>query len=136
MNWFNREIRFLIARLVTNFFAVLAVTLLLEEGIVFPERGTDAFWVASLSLAAVLAILNSYVRPVVEFVLKPIGCLLHLLTFGLSHFLISAVVFWIATLVVEDFVITGVGPALIGTVIVAIIGAFGSFVFGGRSSRT
>ena len=81
MDWFNREVRFLIARLITNFFAVLAVTLLLEDGIVFPERGTAAFWAASLSLAAVLAILNSYVRPVVEFVLKPIGCLLHLLTF-------------------------------------------------------
>lgn len=132
MEWLTREVRFLLARLVTNFFAVLAITQLLDGGIVFPDRDTDSFWVASLSLAAVLSGINSYVRPVVEFVIKPVGCLLSLLTFGLSHFLISALVFWIATLIVEDFSVRGVGPALLGTLVISLVGAFGSLVFGRR----
>jgi len=128
MEWLTREVRFLLARLVTNFFAVLAITQLLDGVIVRPE----SLWVASLSLAAVLAGINSYVRPVVQFILKPVGCLLSLLTFGFSHFLISALVFWIATLIVEDFVVSGVGPALLGTLIISLVGAFGSLVFGKR----
>ena len=128
MEWLTREVRFLLARLVTNFFAVLAITQLLDGVIVRPE----SLWVASLSLAAVLAGINSYVRPVVQFILKPVGCLLSLLTFGFSHFLISALVFWIATLIVDDFVVSGVGPALLGTLIISLVGAFGSLVFGKR----
>ena len=128
MEWLTREVRFLLARLVTNFFAVLAITQLLDGVIVRPE----SLWVASLSLAAVLAGINSYVRPVVQFILKPVGCLLSLLTFGVSHFLISALVFWIATLIVDDFVVSGVGPALLGTLIISLVGAFGSLVFGKR----
>ena len=135
MEWLTREVRFLLARLVTNFFAVLAITQLLDGGIGFPDRDTDSFWVASLSLAAVLAGINSYVRPIVEFVLKPVGCLLSLLTFGFSHFLVSALAFWIATLLVEDFVVSGVGPALLGTLVISLVGAFGSLVFGKRRTE-
>ena len=131
MEWLTREVRFLLARLVTNFFAVLAITQLLDGVIVRPE----SLWVASLSLAAVLAGINSYVRPGVQFILKPVGCLLSLLTFGFSHFLISALVFWIATLIVDDFVVSGVGPALLGTLIISLVGAFGSLVFGKRRNE-
>ena len=134
MTWLSREISFLLARLITNFFAVLAVTQFLENGIVLPERGSDRFWLATFSVAAALAILNSYVRPALELVLKPISCLLKLLTFGLSHFVISAVVFWAATILVDDFTIVDVSTALLGTLIVAAVGAFGSLVFGGRST--
>ena len=134
MTWLSREISFLLARLITNFFAVLAVTQLLENGIVLPERGSDRFWLATFSVAAALAILNSYVRPALELVLKPISCLLKLLTFGLSHFVISAVVFWAATILVDDFTIVDVSTALLGTLIVAAVGVFGSLAFGGRST--
>lgn len=134
MRWLGREISYLLARLVTNFFAVLAVTQLLENGIVLPERGSDRFWLAIFTLSMALAILNSYVRPALELVLKPISCLLKLLTFGISHFVISALVFWAATLLVHDFTIVDIGTALLGTLIVAAVGAFGSLVFGGRST--
>ena len=134
MGWLSREISYLLARLVTNFFAVLAVTQLLEDGIVLPERGSDRFWLSIFALAVALAILNSYVRPALELVLKPVSCLLKLLTFGLSHFVISALVFWGATMLVDDFTIVDLGTALLGTVIVAAVGAFGSLVFGGRST--
>ena len=134
MTWLGREISFLLARLITNFFAVLAVTQLLENGIVLPERGSDRFWLATFSVAAALAVLNSYVRPTLELVLKPISCLLKLLTFGLSHFVISALVFWAATMLADDFTIVDIGTALLGTLIVAAVGAFGSIVFGGRST--
>ena len=98
------------------------------------ERGSDQFWLATFSVAVALAILNTYMRPALELVFKPISCLLKLLTFGLSHFVISALVFWVATMLVDDFTIVDIGTALLGTVIVAAVGVFGSLVFGGRST--
>ncbi len=128
----TREARFLLARLVTNFFAVVAVTALVREGIRFPEQGSRDYWIAVLSFAAVLALANAYVRPTIELVLKPLTCLLGILTFGLSHFILSAGVFWIASLVVEQIQIQDVGAALLGALIVGVVGLFGSLVFGGR----
>ena len=126
------EFRFLTARLVVNFFAVLAVTALIPEGIRFPEPGTRQFWIAVMVFAAVLAVLNAYVRPAVELVLKPLTCLLGLLTLGLSHFAINAAVFWIASLTVTEIEITGVGAALLGALIVSAVGLLGSMLLGGR----
>ena len=126
------EFRFLVARLVVSFFAVLAVTALLPEGIRFPEQGTREFWIAAIAFAAVLAVLNAYVRPAVELVLKPLTCLLGMLTLGLSHFIINAAVFWIASLTVAEIEITSVGAALLGALIVSAVGLLGSILLGGR----
>ena len=128
----TREARFLLARLVTTFFAVVAVTALVPDGIRFPDQGSTEYWIAVLSFAAVLAIANAYVQPAIELVLKPLTCLLGILTFGLSHFILSAGVFWIASLVVEQIQIQSVGATLLGALIVSVVGLFGSLVLGGR----
>ncbi len=130
----TREVRFLSARLITNFFAVLAVAQFVPFGIGFPPQGTREFWVSVLVFAAVLAIVNAYVRPVVSLVLKPLTCLLGVLTFGLSHFLINVLVFWSAGLMVEQIEITSFGAALLGALVVSVVAVFGSLVFGARDA--
>ena len=86
----TRELRYLLARLVTCFFAVLAVAAFVPDGIVFPPEGTRDFWTTITAFAAVLALVNAYVRPVVDLLLKPVTCVLGMLTLGLSHVVVSA----------------------------------------------
>ena len=96
------ELRFLLARLVTGFFAALAVAVLIPDGVAFPPQGTREFWLTITLFAAVLAVVNAYVRPVLDVVLKPVTCVLGALTLGLSHVLISAGVFWLTAATVES----------------------------------
>ena len=127
------ELRFLTARFITNFFAVLAVVAFVPNGLDFPQQGTRGFWTAILSLAVVLALLNSYVRPVIDMVLKPLTCLFGLVMVAFVHLVISVAVFWVADLLVEEIAITSVRAGVIGAVIVGGVGLAGSLLLGGRS---
>lgn len=126
------ELRFLLARLVTGFFAALAVAVLIPDGVAFPPQGTREFWLTITLFAAVLAVVNAYVRPVLDVVLKPVTCVLGALTLGLSHVLISAGVFWLTAATVESIHIQTVPGALFGSVIVGLVNMIGSLLLGGR----
>lgn len=128
----TRELRYLLARFVTCFFAALAVAALVPDGIAFPPEGTRDFWTTITAFAAVLALVNAYVRPVVDVLLKPVTCVLGILTLGLSHVLVSAGVFWLAAQAVEAIEIRTVLGAVIGSVIVGVINMVGSVLLGGR----
>ncbi len=128
----SREFRFLIARFVTCFFAVLAVAALVPDGLELPPEGTRDFWTTVMAFAAVLALVNAYVRPVVDLLLKPVTCVLGFLTLGLSHVLVSAGVFWLAAQTVEAIEIRSVIGALVGSIIVGLINVVGSILLGGR----
>ena len=126
------ELRFLLARLVTGFFAALAVAVLIPDGVAFPPQGTREFWLTITLFAAVLAVVNAYVRPVLDVVLKPVTCVLGALTLGLSHVLISAGVFWLTAATVESIHIQTVPGAHFGSVIVGLVNMIGSLLLGGR----
>ena len=126
------ELRFLLARLVTGFFAGLAVAVLIPGGVTFPPQGSREFWLTITLFAAVLAVVNAYVRPVLDVVLTPVACVLGALTLGLSHILISAGVFWLTAAMVESIQIQTVPGALFGSVIVGLVNMVGSLLLGGR----
>ena len=128
----TRELRFLLARFVTCFFAVLAVVALVPDGIELPPEGTRDFWTTVAAFAAVLALVNAYVRPVVDLLLKPVTCVLGFFTLGLSHVLVSAGVFWLAAQTVEAIEIRTVIGAVVGSIIVGLINVVGSSLLGGR----
>ena len=128
----TRELRYLLARLVTCFFAVLAVAAFVPDGIAFPPDGTRDFWTTITAFAAVLALVNAYVRPVVDLLLKPVTCVLGILTLGLSHVVVSAAVFWLAAQTVEAIEIRTVIGAVVGSIIVGLVNVAGSVVLGGR----
>ena len=128
----TRELRYLLVRLVTCFFAVLAVAALVPDGIELPPEGSRDFWTTVTAFAAVLALVNAYVRPVMDLLLKPFTCVLGFLTLGFSHVLVSAAVFWLAAQTVEAIEIRSVIGAVVGSIIVGLINVAGSVVLGGR----
>lgn len=128
----TREVRFLLARLVTGFFAALAVAAWIPDGVSFPQAGTCEFWLTLTLFAGALAVVNAYVRPVLDVILSPLTCCLGVVTLGLSHVLVSAGVFWMAAQAVEAIEIRTVSGAVIGAVIVGGINMLGSIMLGGR----
>ena len=108
----------LLLRWLAPFVAILEVAYLLP----------GSFAVQNLTAAAVfalvLAVLNAFVRPVVEFFTLPLTCL----TFGLFHLVINTVMFALAATLVQGVSVNGVGAAFIGALAVSIVGALVSQV--------
>ncbi|MBM4437182.1 MAG: phage holin family protein [Actinobacteria bacterium] len=127
-----RVVRSVFARLFTNVIAVLAVVQFVPNGIMFPPTATREFWVAVTAFAAVLALANACVRPVVDCILTPISCVLGVLTLGLSHLALNVAVFGGAAALVPGVRIESPGAALLGALIVSVVGSAGSVLLGGR----
>ena len=72
----------------------------------------DNFHVA-LVAAVLLAFLNTFVRPLMVVLTLPFT----VLTLGLFLFVINALVFWLASSMVHDFVVSSFGAALIGSLL-------------------
>ena len=93
------------------------VALLLAE-FLFP----DLIGVTDLATAAIfafiLAILNAFVRPVLQFFSLPLTCL----TLGLFHFVINAAMFGLAAFFVRGVTVEGFWGALVGALVVSVVG--------------
>lgn len=100
----------LIARLFITALSLLAAAYLIP-GIVVAN-----IYVALIA-AAVLGVLNIFVRPLLILLTLPIT----LLTFGLFVFIINAALFWFAASFIEGFAVAGFIPALIGSLFVSIV---------------
>lgn len=74
----------------------------------------------ALITALVLGILNAFVRPVLGFFFFP----LTILTLGLFSFVLNAIIFWLASVLVDGFRLRGgFISALIGPIILGILNA-------------
>jgi putative membrane protein len=81
-------------------------------------------WGSTLAVAAILGLLNVYLRPVLFFFSLP----LTILTLGLFLIVINAMLLgltsWIAGFIDElRFSVDGIWPALLGALIISIVGA-------------
>ena len=85
------------------------------KGISYKSAG--ALWVAAL----LLGLVNAVVRPILVFFTLP----LTLLTMGLFLLVVNALSFGIAAWLVPGFSVNGFVPALLGSIVMAIL----SFVF-------
>jgi putative membrane protein len=81
--------------------------------------GIHVSWMAALGAAIVLGLLTAVIRPVLVVLTLPVT----LVTFGLFIFVINAVLFWLAALIVPGFTIDGFLPALEGAFLYAVFGA-------------
>jgi len=92
---------------------------------------TDAWggWPSIALAAVILGAVNALVRPI----LSTITCVINVLTLGLFSFIISAVMLWLTSLIVNwlgsatelgfAFIIEGVVAALIGAVLIGLLNA-------------
>lgn len=98
------------------YIVVTALSLLLVAEFV-PGIEVSNFYVALIA-AIVLGLLNMLVRPVLVLLTFPIT----LVTLGLFIFVINAFLFWIVASFVEGFSVAGFLPALIGSLLVSLVG--------------
>lgn len=79
-------------------------------------------WLAFAVMAAILALVNAIIRPILSFL--SCGCIV--LTMGLFMLIINAFTLWFSSWVAQEFlnigfVVDGFWPALIGGIIVSIV---------------
>ena len=111
--------RILIRWLVTV--AALLAAVLVVPGIEVERDG----WAAVLVMGAILALINTFIRPIMA--LLSCGCIV--LTLGLFLLVINALTLWLAAYITGDllglgFRIDGFWPAFFGALIVSVVSYF------------
>lgn len=83
-------------------------------------------FVAALIAAVVLGLVNAFVRPILRLFAFPIT----LITFGLFTFVINALTLWLASALTPGygFIIRGFLPALLGSIVLAIVSTIINFL--------
>ncbi len=105
----------LIARL------LLTVLTLLVIAEYVPGIAVDGFY-AALIAAIVLGLLNVFLKPILIILTLPIN----ILSLGLFTFVINAGIFWFAANTIEGFSVATFWHALLGSLIVTVVGTVGS----------
>lgn len=75
-------------------------------------------WVTLAIFSAILALLNTFIRPILAFLALPFTCL----TLGLFSIVINVALFAVAGWITPGFKIENIWGALIGAVAVSIVG--------------
>ena len=76
--------------------------------------------VANLYVAVIVAVLFGVASVTIKPLLTLLTLPIHFITFGLSSFLISALIFWFLSTFVEGFVVAGFIPALLGALAISV----------------
>lgn len=100
----------------------LSMVTLLDHGIKITTHGTAAATTV-ITVVIVLALANSIIRPIVMFFAWPVNCL----TFGLFGFALNIGLFWLAGSVVPGFKVIGPWNAMIGFLVMGLIGSVLNF---------
>ncbi len=74
-------------------------------------------WRYAVLAALALGFVNAFIRPVLAFVTLPIT----VLTLGLFHFVINALMFKLAAAVVPGFSVDGCLPAILGSLLLSVL---------------
>jgi len=96
----------------------LGIAILITPGI--KAKSFIAFIIA----ATVLGLINSFIRPVLWLLTAPLS----VLTFGLFVLVINALMIMLTAALVPGFEVKGFGSALLGAIIMAVIGIIGFIV--------
>ena len=111
----------LLLRWLASALALIAVAYLVPGVVV------DGFGAAALA-AVVIGLVNATIGAVVRLITTPIRWL----TLGLFTLVINAALFWLATVFVDGFDVTGPVPALIGSLAYGLIASVVQSVVGVR----
>ena len=99
----------LLVRWVMNALALLLIAYLLPD-----MRVTFG---AALVAAIVIGAINTLVRPILVALTLPVT----VLTLGIFLFVVNALLFWLAGLIVPGFTVDGIGAALLGSFLYSIL---------------
>jgi len=94
------------------------------------DVGRDAL-VPYLLMAAVLGLVNVFVKPILSL----LTCPLHIVTFGLFAFVVNALAFWFASMIAVElgigFRVDGFTAAFLGSLIVSGVGLLANALLSG-----
>ena len=90
--------------------------------LIIPGMKANNF-LAFIIAAAVLGLINAFLRPALWFLTAPLS----VLTFGLFALVINALMIMLAAALVPNFEVKGFGSAFLGAIIMALIGVI-SFI--------
>jgi putative membrane protein len=79
---------------------------------------------ATLIAALAIGLVNATLGGLLKLLTLPIGCL----TLGISSLIINALMFWLASSLVNGFHVTGFIPAFLGSIALSLVGAAVDFV--------
>ena len=96
---------------------VLFALAIMLIGWLIPGIGVASF-VAALIMTAVIALINIFIRPLIEFISLPINYL----TLGLFGLIINTLLFMLAGYFVSGISIDGFLSALLGSLLLSILG--------------
>jgi putative membrane protein len=68
-------------------------------------------------VALVLGLINTFIRPIINFLALPI----HFLTLGFSLLLVNTLLFWVTGLIVKSFEVHGIFAAFVGSLILTLV---------------
>ncbi len=83
---------------------------------VIPGMAVSSFGTAII-VALVLGLINISIKPVLKLLTLPIN----IITLGIFGLVLNVVLFWVVSLVVPGFTLSGIVPAIIGSAVVSII---------------
>lgn len=109
---------FIIQLLLTALAAFLAAKLT-------PGVNITSYWTAIL-LAIVLALLDTFVKPILQFISIPVT----ILTLGLFLLVINALIILLASWIIDSFQVDGFWSALLYSVIFSVISWILGLIFG------
>ena len=107
-------IKFL-ARLIFSFFSNLIALFIVDYFITGFQVGGDSL--SFLITAAILTLLNAFVRPILRLILTPII----ILTFGLGIIAVNALIIYLLDILMVNITITGLVPLVYGTLVISLI---------------
>jgi len=109
------NIKSLLAKWAVNAIALLIVVKTIK-GLNITAEGTDGLIVLFVA-AAVIGIINAFLKPVVLLLTLPIN----ILSFGLFTLIINAIMFGLAGYLVKGFEVTSFWGAIIGSIVFSIV---------------
>lgn len=103
---------------------VTAIALMITAYIV-PGFAVNSFGVALIA-AIVLGLVNAIIKPILVILTLP----LTILTLGLFLFVVNAIVIWLAGAITPGFQVTGLLPALVGSIVLTLVNSGLNFLLG------
>lgn len=86
---------------------------------VIPGVSVSGFWVAVIA-AVILSIMNFVIKPILVLFTLPIN----IMTLGLFTFIINALMVMLVAAIVPGFMVSGLWPAVLFSVILSIVNGF------------
>ena len=97
--------------------AAIGISAWITPGVSLPELSTSSGMVTLLMVALVLALLNTFIKPIIKLLALPVT----VLTLGLFVFVINALIIMLCSWFVDGFFVEGFASALVFSMILSVV---------------